>query len=113
MAFAIFYDDSDAQAIAGALTRADLTNAERQQAQKFWNGGLKDWQTAPFGLSPCADASVAPANSSRRLVISAVGLTKQDFVNLLNTIGTRVGGTVGGYLTTLALDVAQCGQEPA
>jgi len=112
MAFTIYYNDEDAQAIANGVNRSDLTNTEKQLALKCWNGGLKNWATAPFGLSPCADPLVAPANSSRRLVIDAVGVTKQDFANLLNTIGTRVGGIVGGYLTTLALDVTNCGTEP-
>lgn len=113
MAFAIFYQDEDAAVIAGNLTRSDLTNAERQVAQKMWNGGMKNWATAPFGLSPCADPVVAPPNSSRMVVIDGQGLTKQMLVDLMNSIANRIGlPQPGGYLQTLAIDVAECGVEP-
>jgi hypothetical protein len=111
MAFAIFYNDQDTAVLAGTVSRGDLTNQERQFAQKCWNGGLRDWATAPFALSTCDDPSTFPV-TSHRVVISAQGVTKQQFADFLRNLGTRLGDAVGGYLTTLALDVEQCGVEP-
>lgn len=108
--FVIYYDDQDAATIAGNLTRADLTTEERQIAQKVWNGGMKDWATAPFALSPfCDDPNTFPV-TSHRIVITAQGLTKEDLAAVLTSVGTRLGPGLGGYLTTLALDVLQCSE---
>lgn len=112
MAFAIFYDDQDASVIAGTISRNDLTTQERQTAQKIWNGGMKNWATAPFALSPCDDPNTFPV-TSHRVVIDSPGITKQTLVDLLNSVATHIGlPQPGGYLTTLALDVAQCAVEP-
>jgi len=110
MPFAIYYNDEDASTLAGAVNRSDLTNAEKQTAGKIWNGGLKNWATAPLALSPCDDPNTNPV-TSHRVVVNAVGVTRQDLISLLNSIGARVGGANGGYLTTLALDVEQCGED--
>ena len=111
MAFAIYYNDEDASTISGSLNRSDLTQAEAQMARKIWNGGLKNWSTAPFSLCTCDDPNTYPV-TSRRIVIDAQGVVKQDLVNLLNSIGNRLGPGIGGYLTTLALDVQRCADEP-
>lgn len=111
MSFAVFYNDQDAATIAGNIQRSDLTTAEKQMATKVWNGGLKNWASAPLGLSPCDDPLLP--SDAKRIIISAQGVTKQDLVDLLNSIASHIGlPQPGGYLTTLALDVAQCGVEP-
>jgi hypothetical protein len=110
-AFAIFYNDEDLATIQGSIQRSDLTNPEKQTAQKLWNAGLKNWAVAPMGLSPCSDPVVAW--DSRRVVIDGPGLTVQTVVDLLNSIASHIGlPQPGGYLTSLALDVAQCSVEP-
>lgn len=111
MAFAVFFDDSDAAAIAASMNRNDLTPAERRLVQKIRSGGWENWKSAPHGLYRNADLRYCAPDSSRRIVVD--GVAKQEFVNLLMQIGTRMGGDDGGYLTSLALDVQAHGEEPA
>lgn len=112
MAFAIFYNDEDAATIAGSLSRSDLTNAERQTAQKYWNGGIKDWATAPVARSACDTDPNVPFDG-KRIIINGPGLTKQGLADLLNSIAVHVGlPHPGGYLQALAQDVLDCAIEP-
>lgn len=107
--FKVWYVDEDANVISGNLNRSDLTQTEKTLAQKIWNGGMKNWASAPFGLSPCDDPN-SPV-TSHEVTITASNVTLADFSTLLNSIGTRLGTAAGGYLTSLAADVAQCGQQ--
>lgn len=112
--FAIYYVDEDYSTLSGAVNRNDLTTQEKQTATKIWNGGLKNWATAPFALSPtCDDPNTFPV-TSRRVVINATGVTKQTMVDFLTSIAARVGANPGpgGYLLALAADVSQCATEP-
>ena len=109
--FAFFFNDEDAAVIAGNLNRNDLTTQERQTAQKMWNGGVKDWGTAPVALSPCDDPNLP--FSSKRIVVSGQNLTKQQLVDLLLSIASHIGlPQPGGYLIALANDIDQCAVEP-
>lgn len=111
LTFAVFYNDEDASTIAGALNRSDLTNAQRQTAQKYWNGGIKNWASGVVTLSPCDDPNVP--FDGKLIVITGPGLTKQGLADLLNSVAVNVGlPHPGGYLTALANDVLQCGVEP-
>jgi hypothetical protein len=47
MSYAIFYDEVDRGAIARQLARPDLPPALATQAAKHWDGGFKNYQTAP------------------------------------------------------------------
>jgi hypothetical protein len=48
MPFAIFYNREDLTPIAAEVGRADIPPGDKQIAQKLWNGGLKNWNTAPL-----------------------------------------------------------------
>lgn len=50
--FAIFFEMSDAAAIAGTIQAASLPNSLKQRGRPFWNGGLRDWAAAPLGHHP-------------------------------------------------------------
>jgi len=47
MSYAIFYDEVDRGAIARQLARPDLPAALAAQAARHWDGGFKNWATAP------------------------------------------------------------------
>lgn len=109
--FEIFYDDQDASVIAGSLLRSDLSQTEKQMATKIWNGGMKNWASQPAALSPCDDPTLP--YDAHGIIIDVQGVTKQDMVNLLNSIALHTGfPQPGGYLQTLALDLQQCAVEP-
>lgn len=109
--FVLFYDDQDSATISGQVNRSDLTNAEKNLATKLWNGGLKNWATAPFALSPtCDDPNTVPV-TSHAITITAANTTLQDVVDLLNGLGTRLANKTGEYLIALANDVAACGVQ--
>lgn len=52
MAFAIFYEPVDLTAIATHAQANQVPNALKKEALKYWNAGLKDYETAPLGASP-------------------------------------------------------------
>lgn len=107
MAFAIFYELSDLSAIAGSINDVNLPNTIRQRVKKYWDAGLSEWATAPFGQVP--GSTSAPL--SRMIVISGSGLTLADFRQLLLDVATFFGGASGGaqYLITLSGDMANGG----
>ena len=96
MAFAIFYEPSDLSSIAAnglpsSPIVQQLTNAQRQTAQRVWNGGLSQWQVAPVGQSPLDPAGACPL--CRTLVIDASpNVTLQQFRDLLYAIANVLGG---------------------
>jgi hypothetical protein len=110
MAFAIFFEPEDAAAIAGSINAGTLPTAMKNEARKYWMGGLSGWATAPVGAPP-GDTSCPLC---RILVISGSGLTLAAFIALCKQIGAFIGsGTVAGhYLEKLAVEMAQTGIEP-
>ena len=110
MAFAIFFEPEDASQIAGSVNAATLPTALRNEGRKYWNGGLKNWATAPVGAPP-GDTSCPLC---RTLVMDGPGLTLAAFIALCQQIGAFIGsGTVAGhYLEKLAVEMAQTGVDP-
>jgi len=110
MAFAIFFEPEDASQIAGSINAATLPVALRNEGRKYWNGGLKDWATAPVGAPP-GDLACPLC---RTLVIDGPGLTLAAFIALCREVGAFIGsGTVAGhYLEKLAVEMAQTGRDP-
>lgn len=51
MGFALLYELEDLNVIGGSVNAAGTLNAlsaaDRSLAKKYWNGGIRDWATAP------------------------------------------------------------------
>ena len=109
MAFAIFFDPYDAAAIAGSINAATLPVTLRNLGRKYWNGGIRNWATAPVGGSPLEDPSTW--EFARTIVIDGAGCTLAEFCQLLLDVGAFIGsGTVAGhYLEKLSVDCGQVG----
>ncbi len=103
MAFAIFYDPSDASSIVGSVNAATLPTAMRNLARKYWNGGLNAWATAPLGGSPLDDPQYW--GDARTIVIDGPGLTLAEFRQLLLDIAAFLGTDAARYLIALSADM--------
>jgi len=101
MAFAIFYELEDLSSIAGSITASSLPPHLRSTINKYWNGGVKDWATAPVGQSP-ADPPGA-CTLCRTLVITYGNLA--EFRQLLRDVATALGTPSAMYLIALARDM--------
>lgn len=82
MAFAVFYEVTDLQAIAAQIVRTDLSESDKTKAAAIWNNGFKDWEVS--GACPYAKTEGSPF--IRAVVVSSV--TLQHFVDLLRSIAT-------------------------
>lgn len=111
MAFAIFFEPEDASQIAGSINAQSLPTALKNEARKYWNGGLKNWATAPVGTFPGDELSCPLC---RTLVMDGPGLTLAGFITLCREVGAFIGsGTVAGhYLEKLATEMTQTGRDP-
>lgn len=103
MAFAIFYEPSDLSSIAGSIQAATLPNSIKQTGLKYWNGGLKNWATAPLGFSP--DDPPGSCDTCRRIVISGPQVTLAEFRQLLLDIAAFLGTDAARYLIALSADM--------
>jgi hypothetical protein len=110
MAFALFYNRQDASQIAAEITRSDLSTSDKNLAQKLWNGGLKNWSSAPVAPvnSPYFGEGV-PDNPTLMIVVNAVGVSKQNLIDWLNRLAPTSGCY---YLGAIAADVAVSAVEP-
>ena len=107
MAFAIFYNDQDCPFIEQVYTQRNslvISQADKTLAASFWNGGLKNWKTAPIEQSPFE--GFIPTNTARRIVVSTG--TLQQFRDLLYRIA--LDNPSLSYLRALADDMGRnCG----
>jgi len=107
MAFAIFYNDEDLpvlERVAVDRQSLSMTNTDKQTALAFWNGGLKDWRSAPIEQSPFE--GFIPTNTARRIVITFGTLL--GFRDLLYRIASANPSLL--YLRALADDMGrECG----
>lgn len=112
MAFAIFFEPSDLSAIAGSTTAATLPQSLKTTGLRYWNGGLKNWATAPLGHA----VSDNSCPLCRVVVMSGSQVTLAGFRQLLLDVGAFLGGATvaGDYLVALSVDmgVPSGGQEP-
>ena len=99
MSFAIWYNSADLTPLAAGMTRLDLSGADKTLALKIWNGGLKDWTTAPIETGSRAGGDP----DCRRIVISATGVSAQNMIDLLRRIALLAGA---GFLTDIANDMS-------
>ena len=95
--FAIFYNTIDLQAVANDLSGGTISGSDKTLALKFWNGGLKTWQTAPL-----APANRAEGDADCRIVVINSTGTLADLRDLLNRRFAATGNT---YLAKLARDM--------
>ena len=132
--FALMYQREDLQAIADQAVNPGLTAQERQYAQRLWNGGLKDWQTAPTAPDAYAcvgipfDPTGQPGYETKTItalgggmwrvcdpdillvVISGPQVSKQQTVDWCRLIGNKY--PAASYLSNLANDIEQQAVEP-
>lgn len=106
MAFAIFYNDVDMDFVELWMrgNANQLTQADRQLALQYWNGGVKDWKNSPMAQSPYEQ--FIPTNTARRIVVSNGALL--EFRQLLYRIAQQI--PAASYLKALADDMGRnCG----
>lgn len=109
MAYAIFYDFQDLTPFTALIQNNQLTNQERQLANKIWQGGLSNWAD-PANLVGAADPHSGGDPDCRRIIISYNGASLADLINLCRTVGNRVPGAI--FLDAIASDLLTTGVEP-
>jgi hypothetical protein len=57
MAFALFFNSNDLNAMAEAFNDASINGRDRQDGRTYWNNGLSGWQNAPLASSVPAAAT--------------------------------------------------------
>lgn len=132
--FAIFYDINDLNAIAAAVNNPGLTPQERQEINRYWNAGLRDWQTAPTApdAQACTITKNNPANNPlltgyvftdngdgtwklcdpniKVIVMSGSQVSKSGLINWLRTVGGKYPSLL--YMQAIADDIALTSVEP-
>lgn len=111
MAFAIFYERVDLEAMAEQLSRQDLAAGDLAEAEQAWDHGFRHWDTA--GLVPMARFAAQP--NSRLLVISSNSLNLEDFRALLRRIAAQFPGDLHAeYMDSIANDLggSDAAEEP-
>ncbi len=89
--FAIFYNSQDLSAMAGSVTNPGLSGPDRTEVNRYWNGGLKDWAAAPFGVSPLDDPN-DPINAlTKRIVVSGPQVSRTGLIALLRRLAATYG----------------------
>jgi len=134
--FALFYKRQDVTAIAAEVSNPGLTPQEKNTANRYWNGGLKDWSTAP--QAPQVDpygcvtipfepipGEIDPDKTWTQnpdgtwlvcdptmliIVVSGAQVSKQGLVDFLRLIGNKYPGAL--YMLAIADDVANTAVEP-
>ncbi len=108
MAFAIFYNREDATRIAAEFSRSDLKGQDKSLASAVWNGGLKNWNSAPFASSDANAAPHADGDPDCRFIV-VTGVALADFIAFLRRMSANAGAE---YLAALADDMS-CYTNPA
>lgn len=108
---ALFYNRQDASQIAAEATRVDLSGADKTFAQRLWNGGLKDWSSAPVAPanSPYFGEGVAAGSPTLMFVVSGTGVTKQAISDWLRRLAST---SASYYLEAIAVDLLTSAVEP-
>lgn len=103
MAFAMFFNRQDVSQIAAEVNRSDLTQADKTYAGKLWNGGLKNWSSAPVAPanSPYFGEGI-PNNPTLMFVVSGTGVTKAETVEWLKRLSV---GSASYYLESIAGEI--------
>lgn len=132
--FALFYKRADYALIAAEAQNPGLTAQERQTANRYWQGGLNAWSSAPqapdaqacveipfdpTGQPSYADKVVTDLGNGRwrvcdpdiRIcVISGNQVSKQGLIDFLRLIGGKYPGAL--YMLAIADDISATAIEP-
>lgn len=101
MAFAIFYELEDLSSIAGSIQASSLPQQMKGTINHYWQGGVKNWDTAPVGQSPSDPPGACPA--CRTLVVTYGTLA--EFRQLLLDVAAALGTDAARYLIALSQDM--------
>jgi hypothetical protein len=85
MAFAICYEFGDLAALAGTLSASSLPAQLRNEARRYLNGGLDQWDVAPLGVVPGEHAASCP---ECRILTCSYG-TLVAFIQLLRDVSAH------------------------
>lgn len=107
MSFGICYEFEDLSAMAGTLNAGSLPASLRNEARRFWNGGLNQWDASPAGVFPGSNPALCPLC---HIVTCSYGTLAQ-FIALLRAIANdfRSRGTSNEateYMLALANDLS-------
>lgn len=107
MAFAICYEPPDVEAMGQQLNLGSLPAALRNEARRYWNGGLNTYATAPVGVLPGSSQALCP---SCRIISCTYG-TLVGFIQILRDVAAHhaASGTANDatrYLLALADDLS-------
>jgi hypothetical protein len=72
VAFAVFYNMDDLQAMAEAFVDASISGKDRNDGRTYWNNGLSGWQNAPLAsadLMASTHPDIAWGEEDLRLVV--------------------------------------------
>lgn len=89
--FALFYNTQDLAAIAGSLTNPGLSGQDRNEVNRYWNGGLNAWSSAPAGVSPMDDPNDPTNAATKMIVVSGNQVSRAGFVTLLRRLAATYG----------------------
>lgn len=121
MAFAIFYNTTDLNAIA-AQVQATLAsnydsfltvqerNSVKQTFNRCWNNGMSGWATAPLAGSQDPNFAGSGTGDSRIIVVSSSQVTKANLISAMRTLAAKVPGA--SYMLAIADDLVGTCVEP-
>lgn len=98
------YNRQDFTPLVAEFSRNDLDQEDRQFANAVWNGGLKNWSSAP----PCTPELALGDADCRTVSVSGNLITKQTIIDFLRKYGARPGAQ---YLLAIADDMVGTATE--
>lgn len=132
--FAMFYTREDMTAIAAEVSNPGLTAQEKNIANRYWNGGIRDWASAPQApdAQACVEIPFDPTGDPayegqvitnlgngrwrvcdpeiRVVVVSGSQVSKAGLVTFLRQIGNKYPGAL--YMLAIADDIERVAVEP-
>ncbi len=133
--FALFYNRFDVAQIVAEVSNPGLTAQERNTANRYWNGGIKDWAAAPQApqVEPysCVTMPNDPTGQVEPwktitnngngtwtvcdpqmtiIIVSGTQVSKQGLIDFLRLIGTKY--PAASYMLGIADDVQLNAVEP-
>lgn len=112
--FAILYNRQDLTAIAAEATNPGLTGGERNEINRYWNAGLRDWASAPIAPIEyrCVNTPQGTVcdDDMRVVVISSTQVSKAGLIAWLRAIGAKYAGAL--YMLAIADDLTTTAVEP-
>jgi hypothetical protein len=108
MAFHVYLNRDDLQAMQTQVMRADMPAGEAQTVTRVWNGGLLNWDVATRATT---DKNLGDMET-RDLVMSPQGMGVAEFAAFLRRIAGYFPGDEGAqYMDALADHISNTGTE--